>query len=223
MGRPRVHDDATGAALLDEALTLLRSGGPSAVSVRAVAHAAGTSVRAVYTVFGSKQALIDALAQRGYNQLSGLVNGVEQTEDPAGDLTRAGLAGFRTFALTEPALFRLTFEQVSAELLAHEAVARAGYDSYRALRARIRRLRDAGGVHPDRTDVACCFAFHATCQGLASSEMASWRPPDGPGFWAMVDVADLTPIWRDTLSGLVARFALPLEEPACALTSRSRS
>jgi AcrR family transcriptional regulator len=209
MGRPRVHDEATGEVLLNEALSLLRNGGPLAVSVRAVAEAAGTSVRAVYTVFGSKQALIDALAQRGYNRLSGLVNGVEQTEDPAGDLVRAGVEGFRAFALEEPALFRLTFEQVSAELLAHEPVARAGYDSYRALCARIRRLRDAGGVHPHRTDVACCFAFHATCQGLASSEMASWRPPTGPGLWAMFDVADLAPVWRDTLTGLVERLTLP--------------
>ncbi|MDN5860540.1 MAG: TetR/AcrR family transcriptional regulator [Pseudonocardia sp.] len=213
MGRPRVHGAATGAALLDEALTLLRKGGPAAVSVRAVAEAAGTSVRAVYTVFGSKQALIDALAQRGYNRLSALVNGVEQTEDPAGDLMAAGLRGFRAFALEEPALFRLTFEQIPAELLAHEDVARAGYDSYRALRARIRRLRDKGGVHPRRTDEACCFAFHATCQGLASSEMAWWRPPDGPGLWAMFDVTDLTPVWRDTLTGLVERFTLPPESP----------
>lgn len=221
MGRRRVHDQETGEALLDEALTLLRKGGPSAVSLRAVAEAAGTSGRAVYTVFGSKQALIDALAQRGYNRLSGLVNGVEQTEDPAGDLVTAGVAGFRTFATEEPALFRLTFEQVSAEVLAHEPVAQAGYDSYRALRARIGHLRDAGGVHPDRTDVACCFAFHATCQGLASSEMAYWRPPRGPGLWAMFDVADLAPVWRDTLTGLVERFALPPTSQPTPLAPRS--
>lgn len=222
MGRRRVHDEATGEALLDEALTLLRRGGPPAVSVRAVAEAAGTSARAVYTVFGSMQGMIDALAQRGYHRLAGLVNSVAQTDDPGGDLVTAGVQGFRTFALEEPALFRLTFEQVSAELLAHEPVARAGYDSYRALRARIRRLRDAGGVHPHRTDVACCFAFHATCQGLASSEMASRKPPDGPGLWAMFDVADLAPVWHDTLTGLVERFPLPPVESARARTPRKR-
>jgi AcrR family transcriptional regulator len=222
MGRRRVHDQATGEALLDEALTLLRQGGPPAVSVRTVADAAGTSARAVYTVFGSMQGMIDALAQRGYQRLAGLVNGVAHTEDPARDLVTAGVQGFRTFALEEPALFRLTFEQVSAELLAHEPVAWAGYDSYRALRARIRRLRDTGGVHPHRTDVACCFAFHATCQGLASSELASWQPPRGPGFWAMLDVADLAPVWHDTLTGLVQRFALPpIESPPRPHTANS--
>lgn len=204
-----MHDEATGEALLDEALRLLREGGPAAVSVRAVADAAGTSARAVYTVFGSMPGMIDALAQRGYQRLAGLVDGVAHTDDPAGDLVTAGVQGFRTFALEEPALFRLTFEEVSAELLARERVARAAYDSYRALRARIRRLRDAGGVHPHRTDAACCFAFHATCQGLASSELSSRRPPHGPGFWGMVDAADLAPVWHDTLTGLVERFGLP--------------
>lgn len=216
-----MHDEATGETLLDEALTLLRRGGPPAVSLRAVAEAADTSVRAVYTVFGSKQALIDALAQRGYNRLTGLVNAVDQTADPAADLITTGVESFRTFALEEPALFRLTFEQVSAELLAQKPVAEAALDSYRALRARIRRLRDAGGVHPHRTDVACCFAIHATCQGLASSEMASWSPPNGPGLWAMGDRADLTSVWRDTLVGLVERFTLPPDQPAHSLRSQN--
>jgi hypothetical protein len=129
-------------------------------------------------------------------------------DDPAGDLVAAGVAGFRTFAIDEPALFRLTFEQVSAELLANESVARAGYDSYRALRARVLRLRDAGGVHPLRDDASCCVAFHATCQGLAAAEIASWPPPDGPGLWASFGLA-FTSIWHDTLTGLVAHFSRP--------------
>ncbi|SHK74579.1 transcriptional regulator, TetR family [Pseudonocardia thermophila] len=204
-----MHDEATGEALLDEALALLRAGGPEAVTVRAVAEAAGTSARAVYSVFGSIQGMLDALAQRGYARLVDLVAAVPETDDPAGDLVTVGMQGFRTFALEEPVLFRLTFEQVSAELLENEAVAQTAYDTYRALRSRVRRLRAAGGVHPDRTDVACCFAFHATCQGLCSSEMSTWQPPDGPGFWGMLHGADLAPVWHDTLTGLVARFRHP--------------
>jgi AcrR family transcriptional regulator len=46
--------DWSGEALLDQAELLLSSGGPEAVSVRNVAQAAGTTTRAVYTVFGSK-------------------------------------------------------------------------------------------------------------------------------------------------------------------------
>jgi AcrR family transcriptional regulator len=203
-----VHDRAAGEAVLDQALAILRADGPEGISVRAVADAAGTSTRAVYAVFGSKQALIDALAERGYRRLTGLVEAVAETDDPAADLVTAGVEGFRAFALEEPALFRLTFEQVSADLLAQESVARAARDSYASLLVWVRRLRATGGVHPDRSDAWCCFAFHAACQGLASCELASWSPPEGPGMWAqVVDTRHIAPLWVDTLTGVVRRFA----------------
>ena len=37
---------------------------------------------------------------------------------------------FREFALEEPEMFRLTFEQVSAEVLGHDRVAEAALDAY---------------------------------------------------------------------------------------------
>ena len=211
MARPRVHDRETGEVVLDRALGILRAAGPEAISVRAVAAAAGTSTRAVYAVFGSKQALVDALAERGYRRLTELVGAVPETDDPVAGLVAAGVDGFRAFALEEPALFRLTFERVSADLLAQESVSHAAADSYRALRRWVRRLRAAGGVHADRSDEWCCFAFHATCLGLASSEVASWSPPDGPGMWTrLVDASQLEHIWLDTLAGVARRFADPL-------------
>jgi len=54
MGRPREHDEATRAALLEAAERIVADRGPTALSVRAVAEAAGTSTRAVYSLFGSK-------------------------------------------------------------------------------------------------------------------------------------------------------------------------
>ena len=76
MARPKVHDASTAEQLLDAATTLLRDAGPDAVSVRAVAEACGCSVRAVYALFGSKQALVDALAERGYLTLADRVDAV---------------------------------------------------------------------------------------------------------------------------------------------------
>ena len=113
MARPRVHDETTGEALLDAA---------DAVSVRAVADTTGVSMRAVYAVFGSKQALLDALAERGYRELSARVRGLRRTRDARRDLVRAGVKGFRGFALTHPDLYRLTFEQVTAERLQQQRV-----------------------------------------------------------------------------------------------------
>jgi AcrR family transcriptional regulator len=209
MARPRVHDQETAAVLLDSAAGLLRAGGPGAVSVRAVADASGTSFRAVYAVFGSKRALIDALAERGYRSLVARVSGSEPTDDARRDLVLAGAVGFRSFAIEEPEMFRLSFEQVSAEVLGHERVGKAAVDAYRALRAWVRRARDAGVIHRDRSDESCCFAVHAICQGLAASELAAQPPPDGPGFWPMMVDVDLAAVWRDALGGLVESFASP--------------
>jgi AcrR family transcriptional regulator len=211
MARPRIHDQAAGETLLDSAVTLLRSGGPGAVSVRAVADASDLSFRAVYAVFGSKQALIDALAERGYRSLSDRVRGVPSTRDPARDLVAAGAEAFRGFALEEPEIFRLTFEQVSAEVLQHRQVARAAYASYEALGTKVRRAREAGLVHADRSDEVCILEFHSLCQGLASAELAAQPPPSGPGFWPMVRGVDLAAVWRDALGSLVEGFASPPE------------
>ena len=64
MGRPRVHDEATRATLRAVAEQLVAEGGAPALSVRAVAKKAGTSTRAVYSLFGSKEGLlVDALAE----------------------------------------------------------------------------------------------------------------------------------------------------------------
>lgn len=208
MPRPRIHDQASGEALLEAARDLLRSGGPAAVSVRSVADACGVSTRAVYAVFGSKQALIDALAERGYRELADRVRAVPTTSDPARDLVVAGVEGFRAFALQDPEMFRLTFEQVSAEVLGQKRVARAARDAYEALVDRIRRVRAAGGVHPQRSVAACAFAFHSLGQGLASAELSAREPPAGPGFWPMVRTMDMVDVWRDAARGLVTQFAV---------------
>jgi AcrR family transcriptional regulator len=44
-------------------------GGPDAVSIRAVAGEVGTTTRAVYSLYGSKQSLMDALAARAFDLL----------------------------------------------------------------------------------------------------------------------------------------------------------
>jgi AcrR family transcriptional regulator len=71
MGRPREHNEQTRAALRAAAERLISEGGPQAFSVRAVAAEVGTTTRAVYSLFGSKEALlVDALAQGAFEYLA---------------------------------------------------------------------------------------------------------------------------------------------------------
>lgn len=203
MGRPREHDEATGVALLDAAESLLSAGGLEAVSVRRVAQAVGTSTRAVYSLFGSREGLVAALAVRGYRTLTARVEGLVATDDAAADLVAVGLDGFREFALTRPQLFRVTFERAPAEVVGDPAAREASQASYRALVRWIRRAQ-AAGVVDDRPVSEVAFAFHCLCAGLASGELARAPAPIGTGFWGPVRGVDGVRLWRSALEALVA-------------------
>ena len=67
MGRPREHDDETRAALRAATERIVSESGVGAFSVRGVAREVGTTTRAVYSLFGSKEGLlVDAMAQTAY-------------------------------------------------------------------------------------------------------------------------------------------------------------
>ena len=69
MGRRKQHNEQTAAALLDVAERAVALEGVDALSLRNVARDAGTTTRAVYTLFGSKDALLGALGVRAFNLL----------------------------------------------------------------------------------------------------------------------------------------------------------
>lgn len=172
MGRPRSHDDATRDALLREAEKRLAQGGPDAISVRGVADAIGTTTRAVYSLFGSREGLLSALYQRAWRALTERVEAVPESKDPEEDLVRIGIEGFRAYALAHPNLFRFAFERIVPIDPTPEDLA-AGRDAFLALERRVRRCIDAG-LFGRRDSIAVAFAFHATCQGLASTELHGW-------------------------------------------------
>src|SRR5436190_12340817 len=109
MGRPKQHDDAIRTALLGAAENLVERGGISALSVRAVADEIGTTTRAVYSTFGSKEALLAALAKRSFDMLRDAIAELPRTKNPARDLVQAALTVFRPMAIEHPSLFRIAF------------------------------------------------------------------------------------------------------------------
>src|SRR6266498_1632147 len=107
MGRPKVHDASTALALLEAAEHLVQVGGLDALSVRAVAAEVGTTTRAVYSLYGSKDGLFVALGVRAFEMLGAAVVAMPTTDDPAADLVEAGVKVFRRFALDHPSLFSI--------------------------------------------------------------------------------------------------------------------
>lgn len=170
MGRPREHDETTAEALLDAAEQQLRVGGLDGVSLRSIADAAGVSVRAIYSLFESKDGLVDALAVRAFGRLRQRVDDVVLSADPVEDLVNAGRQFFR-LAAESPESYRLAWERVfTTDLDARPAWARDALRSREVLRAHVDRVFGAGTgstSHPRQLTAA----FHAICQGFASCQV----------------------------------------------------
>ena len=195
VGRRKEHDARTASALLDAAEEILQDDGVDALSVRTVAARIGTSTRAVYSVFGSKEQLLVALGVRAFQMLGSGVAALPATDNPAADLVAAGVTVFRPFAIDHPALFRIAMQHAPAWSEVPGEVRGAAADALGTLMARVERLQEAGrlGAHDIQRATA---AFHAVCEGLAVVELRGAVPS-----------GDHAQFWREALGCLVAGFA----------------
>jgi AcrR family transcriptional regulator len=193
VGRPREHDEATAAALLTAAERTVQERGAGALSVRGVADEVGTSTRAVYSLFGSKEGLIDALGARVFELLREGLDALPPTEDAAADLVKAGLM-FREVATEHPSLFAIGVQQSLAPD-SSPAVRAAAIDALDELKQRVQRLADAGRLG-GRSVQDAATQFHALCEGFAALELRGVLTP-----------AAAPRIWTEGLEALVSGFA----------------
>jgi AcrR family transcriptional regulator len=208
MGRPREHDERTAAALLDAAERIVDSAGVDALSVRGVAEAVGTTTRAVYSLFGSKDGLLVALGVRAFEMLGASIRALPTTKDPIADLVEAGVVVFRRFAVGHPSLFRIAVQRtVGSPALADENI-NAQVAAFEELQMRVARLKDAGRLG-GRTVPCAAVQFHALCEGLAALELRGQIAPN-----------DGERIWRDALGALVTGFGPPAQRGRRRTTSK---
>lgn len=192
MGRPRQHDEQTRLALLDEAERMIERDGPDALSVRAVADAVGVSTRAVYSTFGSKGGLLDALAQRAYELLDAAITALPATDDPVADLVEAAVQVFRPMAIGHPSLFRLAFLRIVPDLEVGAGTRAAATGSFGRLCERFERLEAARGLGGLTPREAAAY-FNALCEGMATTELRvrGLLGPDPEAAWRRAFTAHL--------------------------------
>jgi AcrR family transcriptional regulator len=190
MGRPREHDERTAASLLAAAERVVTEGGIDALSVRGVAGEVGTTTRAVYSLYGSKEGLVAALAARPFELLHEGLESVPVTDDPAADLVEAALM-YRRFSNDHPSLWALGMQFVTRS----DTVNVVAWESLNLLKEKVGRLADAGRLNGRTVDQAT-LQFHALCEGMAAVELRG-RP----------GVSDWEAMWRQGFEALVAGFA----------------
>lgn len=101
------HHGNLQSALLEAGLAVLERDGLDALSLRAVARAAGVSHAAPYHHFADKAALLAAIAAHGFDLLHEEIE--TRTEDSPADRLQAAAMTYVGFAVEHPELFRLMF------------------------------------------------------------------------------------------------------------------
>lgn len=105
---PRQADPDLGPALMETAARLLAEEGPSALSTRRLAAAAGTSTMAVYTHFGGMDDLVRAMVHEGFRRLNARMVEVTASDDPVADVAAMGIA-YRDNAVENRHLYSVMF------------------------------------------------------------------------------------------------------------------
>jgi AcrR family transcriptional regulator len=187
MGRPREHDAATRERLIDAATRISGEDGWDAVTVRAVAEAAGTSTRAVYALFGSKEGLEEELHLAMFRRLDQLLADAPRSDDPRADLVALANA-YRGWATERPARYAALIRFMGPH---------AGPRSPEGLelaRAAMSRLRDAiergaaAGLVADRDVDAIAMEWRIVAHGLAEFENHGILGDPGEAWESLVNV-----------------------------------
>ncbi|ARU52822.1 TetR family transcriptional regulator [Cellulosimicrobium cellulans] len=170
MARPRLHDDALRDRLLDVASRAISEHGESAVTVRSVATAAGTSPSAVYALFGSRDDLVAAVSAEGFRRFAAHLAAVVRTDDPGADLAALGGA-YRAFALADPHFYAVMFARgVRPGAERPRAVEEA---TFLVLRDAVARLVPEAAAADD-----VALGLWGLVHGLVSLELAGLVPGD---------------------------------------------
>jgi AcrR family transcriptional regulator len=156
-------------ALLAAATQILAEEGSDGLTVRKVADRAGVAPMGVYSRFGGKDGLLEALFMAGF---SGLIEAVRSTSGPdARSRLRNGCLAYRRYALEHPHHYLLMFSQM-AELTLSQAAAERAKRSFTELADRVRDAMDAGFLR-DGEQVEAAQIIWGGMHGAVSLELSA--------------------------------------------------
>jgi AcrR family transcriptional regulator len=130
------HHGELRAALVQSALELLTEIGVEALSLRAVARRAGVSAMAPYRHYPDKEALLAAVATRGFEGLREALQAADMALGKEALVAQA--VAYVRYALANPALFRLMFS--AKRTASHPGLDAAGDAAYAVLAQRVAAL-----------------------------------------------------------------------------------
>ncbi|TMR98122.1 TetR/AcrR family transcriptional regulator [Nonomuraea basaltis] len=190
--------EAVRAAILDAAVHLLVTEGPAALTVRRISGEAGCSTKVIYTLFGGKDGLSEALWLEGFARFERRLLAVPAQDDPLASL-RAGLEAYRDYALAEPDYYRVMFQSAMPGFCAGPEAVMAAKRTFellvRGVRACLEQGLLRGGTAEEIADLLW-MAIH----GAVSLEIT--------GFYHQAEAAQRC---RALCSSVLTPFLLPAD------------
>lgn len=174
---PAEASENTREAILSAALRVLAEEGHQALTVRRIATEAGCSTIGVYTWFGGKDGLVDAIFVEGFTSFAAALRSARTRRGPMGK-ARALAYAYRTWALSHPMHYQVMFHRVVDSHKASDQAIIAGTDSYAALQEAIAEAAGRGELHATDLEAVAMMVW-ATVHGLVSLQLiAGQRPND---------------------------------------------
>lgn len=128
-------------SLMTAALDLLEESGPDAMTVRGVASRAGVAPMGVYSRFGGKPGLVEALFVHGFTEMQAAISAAGGRDARA--RLEQGCRAYRTWAVSRPHLYQLMFQQMMELDLSAESLETAA-GTFTHLAERVQDAMDAG-------------------------------------------------------------------------------
>lgn len=156
---------STKQSLLDAAIEVLRRDGAAALTVRAITDEAGCSTTGIYTHFGGKNGLVEALFVDGFESFDRSLTPAYERDD----LDEAGRC-YRRWAIDNPTRYLVMFGRAVPDFQpGPEALDRAG----RSFGLLVSALGRRGVVEP----TAAAYHLYACLHGYVMLELMGLTPP----------------------------------------------
>lgn len=183
--------------LLEAAARIVAREGVDRLSIRRLAQEVGTSTMAVYTWFGSKPNLMQALYREGFSRFRARLRRVPRTDDPIRDLIGLGRA-YRGHALADPDLYEIMFGRTHHFFAAEPDDVALALETFQMLVDVVGRAVAAGELSCDPEEGA--QQIWAALHGLVSLELSARSHGGGGPF----DVGVYSLLTATVLRGLGA-------------------
>lgn len=158
--------------VLDRAARLLASEGVGGLTMRRVAEEVGASTQVLYTLFASKEGLVDALVEEGFRRFGEALGRVRHA-DPWQHLRALGLS-YRAFARQNPDYYRLLWSGASRP---EERRPPRAEIAWQALLSGVTRVL-AALDRPAREAEPIATAIWSAAHGFCSLELAGFPAGD---------------------------------------------